>query len=114
MIRIPDRPPRHATLGRLLVVDDDRRMASSTARWLCGLGWHASAVGSADEALAVASREALDACVVDGMLPDGGAERVAAAVRTASPWAGLVVAVAPHAPPPAAADAVVHTPIRDD
>ena len=34
-----------ALAGRILVVDDDRRMASGMAEWLCGRAWHAFAAG---------------------------------------------------------------------
>ena len=47
---------RHPVPGRVLVVDDDRRMASGTAQWLCGMGWHASAAGTADEAIQLLDR----------------------------------------------------------
>ena len=114
MTRIPDRLPRQTAHGRLLVVDDDRRMASDTARWLCGMGWHASAVGSAKEAVAMVTREAFDACILDGLLPEGGAERVAGALRASAPFAGLVIAIPPAEPAASSADAVVHSPIRDD
>lgn len=77
-------------LGRVLVVDDDRRMASGLAQWLCGLGWHASAAGSAGEALQAVGRTAWDACILDGDLPGGGGRRIAAAVRSVAPAAGIV------------------------
>jgi len=114
MTRAPDRLPRQTAHGRLLVVDDDRRMASDTARWLCGMGWHASAVGSAEEAVAMVAREDFDACILDGLLPERGAERVAGALRASAPFAGLVIAIPPAASAASSADAVVHFPIRDD
>ena len=43
---------------RLLVVDDDRRQASHLAQWLCGLGHHASAAGTAAEAVQALARAA--------------------------------------------------------
>jgi len=117
MIRTVAPLPRTASRGRLLVVDDDRRVASATAEWLCGLGWHASAVGRVDEALPLLAREPVDACIVDGLLPDDGADRLAAAVRRASPDTGLVVtlpAAAAALGPGAVADRVVRLPARDD
>jgi two-component system response regulator AtoC len=87
---MPDsRPAPSVHSGRLLVVDDDRRMASGLAQWLCAVGFHASAAGTADEALQAISRSPCDACIIDGLLPDAG--RVAAALRAATPAAGLVV-----------------------
>ena len=37
--------------NRILVVDDDRRMASRIAQWLCSLGWHATAAGDVTDAI---------------------------------------------------------------
>jgi len=108
---------RTASRGRLLVVDDDRRAASATAQWLCELGWHASAVGRVGEALPLVAREPVDACIVDGLLPDGGADRIADALRRSSPDTALVVtlpATAAAAGLAVAADRVVRLPARDD
>jgi DNA-binding NtrC family response regulator len=109
-----DRP---SSPGRVLVVDDDRRVASKTAQWLCSLGWHASAVGHADEALPLLARESYAACIVDGLLAADGATRIAASLRLSAAGTGLVVT----APESAAAlvsaalapDAIVHAPTRD-
>jgi len=103
--------------GRILVVDDDRRVASQTAQWLCSLGWHASAVGNADEALPLLGRERYAACIVDGLLAGGGAARIAATLRLAAGQTGLV-ATAPESSAAAVAaaiapDQVVHAPARD-
>jgi DNA-binding NtrC family response regulator len=107
---------RHPVPGRVLVVDDDRRMASGTAQWLCGMGWHASAAGTADEAIQLLDRGRFDACVVDGLLPDGAADRLLAVVRATSPATGIVIALPPHSigrPQDHAADATVTTPLQD-
>ena len=69
------RASSQSSLGRILVVDDDRRMASGLAQWLCGLGWHASAAGSPAEALQSLGRTAWDACILDGGLPGDGGQR---------------------------------------
>ena len=109
-----DAPVSPATRRRILVVDDDRRMASGRAEWLCSQGWHAFAAGSAAEAVRSPGRERAFACLVDALLPNDGGHRVAEAVRAASPTAG-VVAVVPHkAAAPSWADAVVTVPGRDD
>lgn len=113
MIRaaVTDRPspPR-----RVLVVSADRRMASQTAQWLCGRGWHARAVGQADEALRRFGRESFAACVIDGMLPDDGAARITAGLRHAGGDTGIVVAMPAGRQVVAAADRVVLQPTRDD
>ncbi|MBM4009948.1 MAG: sigma-54-dependent Fis family transcriptional regulator [Planctomycetes bacterium] len=78
---------------RLLVVDDDRRMASALAQWLCGLGHHAVAAGSTSEAAKAACRGGWSACIVDACLADDGARAVVASVRAASPGAAAVATV---------------------
>jgi DNA-binding NtrC family response regulator len=100
---------------RVLVVDDDRRMASGLAQWLCGAGFHASAAGTAEEAIRAVARGGFDACVIDVLLPEAGAERVARAVRAARPAAAVVATVPAGAEPAAGvqADAVVAAPVRD-
>lgn len=75
---------------RVLVVDDDRRMASTMAQWLCTQGWHAHAAGSPDEAITALARGRLDGCLLDADLPGGGGQRVAAVLRAAWPEARLV------------------------
>ena len=103
-------------MGRILVVDGDRRLASSLAEWLCGLGYHASAAGSADEAVRSIARGQCGACVVDAMLPADGARRVAAALRARVPEAALVLCLPPppqildQLPP---ADGTIVKPPRD-
>jgi DNA-binding NtrC family response regulator len=75
---------------RMLVVDDDRRRASSLAQWLCGQGGHAIAAGSAAAAVRVIGRGGIELCIVDAGLPDDGAAAVAAAIRGAVPTGGIV------------------------
>jgi len=102
------------TPGRILVVDDDRRMASQRAEWLCGLGWHAFAAGSVAEAVRSPGRGSAAACLVDALLPDDGGRQVAEAVRAASPTAAIVALVPTDGSRPAWADAVVVVPGRDE
>jgi DNA-binding NtrC family response regulator len=101
--------------GRVLVVDDDRRMASGVAEWLCRQGHHASAAGSADEAIRLLGRGGFGACVLDGLLPEGGTARVARAVRTLSPRASVIVAVPSTTTldPAVAPDSTIEAPLRD-
>ena len=81
--------------GRLLIVDDDRRMASRTAQWLCRQGFHASAAATATEAVAALEREAFDVCLLDAALPDAGAGRVVGAIRGQEHQPALV-SLTPH------------------
>jgi DNA-binding NtrC family response regulator len=100
--------------GRVLVVDDDRRMASGIAQGLCAAGLHASAAGSSAEALRALARGHWDACVLDGALPGDGSERIAAALRAAAPRAGLVIVQPAGANAAAlAADATLARPLAD-
>ncbi len=117
MIRSAAPVVRPSSPGRILVVDDDRRVASQTAQWLCSLGRHASAVGDADEALTLLAREPYAACIVDGLLAGNGAGRIAASLRLKAAGTGLVITV-PEATATAVVrgidpDAVVHSPARD-
>ena len=108
--------------ARILVVDDDRRSASTLAQWLCTQGWHAVATGSVAEAVRAAGRGPCDACIVDAALPAAGAAAVAACVLAASPLAGIVAMIprqsqgdsAAHASACPWADAAVELPARDD
>jgi DNA-binding NtrC family response regulator len=108
--------PSHSsttTPRRIVVVDDDRRLASSRAEWLCGLGWHAFAVGSLAEAVRSPGRDRCTACLIDAHLPDDGGHRVAEAVRGVSPSAGIVAIVAPGDACPPWADAAACHPGAD-
>jgi len=117
MIRSALPVDRPSSQGRLLVVDDDRRVASQTAQWLCGLGWHASAVGGADEAMPLLARQPYAACIVDGLLARNGAGRIAASLRLMSAGTGLVItlpeASASAVPSGLDPDAIVSMPARD-
>jgi len=99
--------------GRMLVVDDDRRLASSRAEWFCSLGWHASAAANFSETLRSPGRERCDACLIDALLPDDGGRRVADAVRAASPAVGIVAIITAGIACPDWADAAATHPGPD-
>jgi DNA-binding NtrC family response regulator len=112
---MPSRPcviDRQAA-GRVLVVDDDRRLASGRAEWLCSLGWHAFAAGSPREALRSPGRERCDALLIDALLPEEGGRCVAEAVRGTAATAGIVAIVPPNAACPDWADAAAEHPGSD-
>ena len=93
---------------RLLVVDDDRRAASNRAQWLCSLGHHASAAGTAAEAVQALARTVCDVLLLDAGLPD--ANRVFAA---AEDRVGVVTLAAALGFPGPVGDASVPMPVRD-
>ena len=68
--------------NRILVVDDDRRMASRIAQWLCSLGWHATAAGDVTDAIKKLGQYRYDFCILDGDLPDNGSIRLATLLRS--------------------------------
>jgi Response regulator containing CheY-like receiver, AAA-type ATPase, and DNA-binding domains len=104
--------------GRLLIVDDDRRMASQAAQWLCRQGFHASAVATATEALAALGRERFDACLLDVALPDAGSRRVAEAMPLLESPPALIELVAASsaaaAPNRSGSGAILPWPATDD
>lgn len=101
---------RHSTARqRVLVVDDDRRMASSLAQWLCSNGWHAEAVGTPEEAISALGRHRYDHCLLDADLPAGGATRVGSVLRSTWPEARLIAMTDRSAKPTGAAQAVPHS-----
>ena len=68
--------------NRILVVDDDRRMASRIAQWLCSLGWHATAAGDITDAIKKLGHHRYDFCILDGDLPNNGSIRLATLLRS--------------------------------
>lgn len=106
-------PPAHE--GRLLIIDDDRRMASQTAQWLCRQGYHASAAATATEALSALAREAFDVCLVDAALPDSGSQRIERALRQQADRPAVVALVSrqEHADDAIVADASLTWPAAD-
>lgn len=103
---------------RVLIVDNDRRRSSSTAQWLCGRGWHATAVGSADEAIRALTRGRLDACLLDVKLPEDESLRVATVLRNTWPNAAIILAKTVNQEISETlqreGDATVNQPTRDD
>ena len=78
------KPNKHLkqSWNRILVVDDDRRMASHVAQWLCSLGWHATAAGDVTDAIKKLGHHRYDFCILDGDLPDNGSIRLATLLRS--------------------------------
>ena len=82
-------PNKHAW-NQILVVDDDRRMASRIAQWLCSLRWHATAAGDVTDAIKKLGRHRYDFCILDGELPHNGSLRLATLLRSVWEEAHLI------------------------
>jgi DNA-binding response OmpR family regulator len=74
---------RTTTMMRILVVEDDARLARRLARVLDGEGYAAETVGDGRSALASALAEPFDLLVVDWMLPDLDGIQVVRRLRAA-------------------------------
>ena len=55
--------------GKVLIVDDERLNVEVLGRFLTGAGYDVFSAGSAEEALALAEKEQLDAILLDNVLP---------------------------------------------
>jgi DNA-binding response OmpR family regulator len=69
---------------RLLIIEDDARLAAMLSEYLGTLGFRVSARGTAGEGLALLRREAFDALILDVMLPDADGFEVCRRVRADS------------------------------
>ena len=70
--------------GRILMIDDDARLARMVADYLGGSGFRVSIAGTAKEGLALLEREPFAALVLDLMLPDADGLEVCRRVRATS------------------------------
>lgn len=61
--------PTARRANRVLLVEDDAKLALLLQRWLHASGWEVISAGSGDAALVAASTHAFDAVVVDIMIP---------------------------------------------
>ncbi|MCC7347275.1 MAG: response regulator transcription factor [Variibacter sp.] len=68
--------------SRILLVEDDPRLAEMVKSYLGGAGFHVTVAGRGDTALALQARETFDAIVLDLMLPDMDGLDVCRKVRT--------------------------------
>ena len=112
----PSKNSRKHSLNRILVVEDDRRMASRIAQFLCSLGWHTTAADGVTDAIKKLGRHRYDFCILDGELPDSGSIRLSALVRSMWKEAHLIVfgtACNQEKLQLLNADATLNTPIND-
>lgn len=67
------------TAGRVLIIDDDERLAAMVARYLAKSGFTSVSAGTRAGGLALLSREKPDVLILDIMLPTSTASRRAGA-----------------------------------
>jgi DNA-binding response OmpR family regulator len=70
--------------SRLLIIDDDKRLAEMVADYLGEAGLRVTAAPTAREGEALLKREAFDALILDLMLPDADGLEVCRRIRQAS------------------------------
>ena len=83
---------------RLLVVDDDKRLASALKRGLEGEGFAVDVAFDGEEGLWQAREHAYDAVVLDVMLPAMSGLAVCARLREAGDWVPILMLTARGAP----------------
>jgi two-component system, OmpR family, response regulator len=76
---------------RLLVVEDDGRMADLLRRGLLAEGYAVDVVGSAEDGRFMGVENDYDAIVMDVNLPDGDGFEVCRALRAAGRWSPIIV-----------------------
>jgi two-component system OmpR family response regulator len=79
---------------RILIVEDDRRMAAAMRRALDGAGVVADVVASGPEADWMVREAAYDAMVLDVMLPGDDGFDVCGALRAAGVWVPIIMVTA--------------------
>ena len=79
---------------RLLVVDDDPKLAAALARGLRGEGYAVDVAGDGDAALVQAAVWAYDAIILDVMLPGRDGVEVLRALRDRGDWAPVLMLTA--------------------
>jgi two-component system OmpR family response regulator len=84
---------------RLLVVEDDERLAEQLRRGMKAEGYAVDRTGTAEEARWLATENGYDAIVLDIGLPDGDGLALCAELRRAERWAPIVILTARDAVP---------------
>ena len=78
------RPNTEAMAERILMIDDDNRLAGMVSDYLGGAGFRLTLAGSAREGEAILKRESFDAVILDLMLPDADGLDLCRRLRGAS------------------------------
>lgn len=109
------------TKERLLLIDDDRRMAQANADWLSEQGWPTTTVSSIADAVAAFQRHDFGLCLVDVGLPDRQGLQFIETLRKKNPRVGIVAMVPQQsgvggalAALHAGSDDMLSLPVRDD
>ncbi len=68
--------------ARILLIEDDPRLAEMVRNYLGGAGFHITIAGRGDRAIALHARDAFDAIILDLMLPDMDGLDVCRQIRT--------------------------------
>jgi two-component system OmpR family response regulator len=84
---------------RLLVVEDDARLADQLRRGFKAESYAVDCAGTAEDARWLATENDYDAVVLDIGLPDGDGYALCADLRAAGRWAPIVILTARHAVP---------------
>ena len=79
---------------RILIVEDDRRMAAAMRRALDGAGVVADVVASGPDAAWMVREAAYDAMVLDVMLPGADGFEVCGSLRAAGVWVPIIMVTA--------------------
>jgi len=79
---------------RILVVEDEGKMARLLQRGLQEEGYAVDLAGTAEDALWLATENPYDAIVLDVMLPDGSGFKVCRELRAAQRWAPIIMLTA--------------------
>jgi DNA-binding response OmpR family regulator len=77
-------PPAKRVADRILIIEDDARLAAMVSEYLAESGFRVLARETAAEGLAALGREPFDALILDVMLPDRDGFAVCSEIRAAS------------------------------
>src|SRR3977135_1268344 len=78
------RPDTETMAERVLMIDDDNRLAGMVSDYLGGAGFGLALAGTAREGEGLIKREAFDAIILDLMLPDADGLDLCRRLRTHS------------------------------
>jgi DNA-binding response OmpR family regulator len=89
-----DQAPGPGVAGRVLVVEDEMRLAEAVRRGLAGHGFEVSLAYDGHEGYRLAKEQPVDAIVLDLMLPRMSGEEVCRRLRSEGVWTPILVLTA--------------------